>query len=79
MKDSTVAIDTAPLSLFRFLAVVSVIFIHYGRNIEKIFMLPNTISRGALITFFLFYPDSAYFCLPKNRGALICGSFSLRG
>jgi len=45
MKDST--IDSTPLNLFRFLAILIIVFIHYGGEFFK-----NFISGGPLVTFF---------------------------
>jgi len=71
MKDSTVTIDTAPLSLFRFLAVVTVVFIHYGRNIENIFLLPNIITRGGtIITFFFILSGFGLFLSSQKKGSI---------
>ena len=71
MKDPTVAIDTAPLSLFRFLAVVFVVFIHYGRNIENIFLLPNIITRGGtIITFFFILSGFGLFLSYQKQGSI---------
>ena len=71
MKDSTAVIDTAPLSFFRFLAVVTVIFIHYGRNVENIFLFPNIITRGGvIITFFFILSGFGLFLSSQKKGSI---------
>lgn len=79
MKNSTIAVDTTPLSLFRFLAVVTVIFIHYGRNIENIYLFPNIITRGgAIITFFFILSGFGLFLSSQKQGGINLRQYFLK-
>ena len=69
MKGPT--IDTSPLSLFRFLAVVTVVFIHYGNKIENFYLFPNIITRGgSIITFFFILSGFGLFWGYQKQGSI---------
>ncbi|MFC1845237.1 acyltransferase family protein [Thermodesulfobacteriota bacterium] len=77
MKDST--IDTSPLSLFRFLAVVTVVFIHYGNKIENFYMFPNNITRGgSIITFFFILSGFGLFGGYQKQGGINLRQFFIK-
>jgi peptidoglycan/LPS O-acetylase OafA/YrhL len=69
MKDPT--IDTSPLALFRFFAVVTVVFIHYGNKIENFYLFPNIITRGgSIITFFFILSGFGLFLGYQKQGTI---------
>ena len=64
-------IDTSPLSLFRFLAVVTVVFIHYGNKIENFYLFHNIITRGgSIITFFFILSGFGLFLGYQKQGTI---------